>query len=93
MDIDNVTANAPPDCSAASADKDTLWPPNHKFHDISVVGVTDPEGDAFTINITAVAQDEWTNGDDDGNVWPGRDRSRHRHGQCRSRTRGWSRRI
>ena len=70
MDIDNVTANAPPDCSAASADKDSLWPPNHKFHDISVVGVTDPEGDAITINIDEVRQDEGTNGDDDGNVCP-----------------------
>jgi hypothetical protein len=70
MDIDNVTANAPPDCNAASADKDMLWPPNHKFHDISVVGVTDPEGDAITIYIDAVRQDEWTNGDDDGNVCP-----------------------
>lgn len=70
MDIDNVTANEPPDCSAASADKTMLWPPNHKFHDISVVGVTDPEGDAFTINIDSVRQDEVTNGDDDGNVCP-----------------------
>ena len=70
MDIDNVTANAPPDCSAASADKDMLWPPNHKFRDISVVGVTDPEGDAITITVDAVRQDEWTNGDDDGNVCP-----------------------
>jgi hypothetical protein len=50
---------------ASAADKDMLWPPNHKFHDISVVGVTDPEGDVFTIYIDAVRQDEGTNGDVD----------------------------
>ncbi len=50
--------NRPPDCSAAFLSTDELWPPNHAFHDISVAGVTDPDGDDVTIAVTSVFQDE-----------------------------------
>lgn len=52
--------NLPPDCSEAYADLGCLWPPNHKFVDISVMGVTDPDGDSVTITITAITSDEAT---------------------------------
>lgn len=70
LDVDNVVANAPPVCDDAMASSLVLWPPNHKFHDVNVLGVTDPDGDAFTITIDSIWQDEWTNGADDGNVCP-----------------------
>ena len=35
-----------------------LWPPNHKFSLISILGVTDPDGDTVSITITGIKQDE-----------------------------------
>ena len=61
-DSDDATfiPNLPPDCSEAYADLGCLWPPNHKFVDVSVMGVTDPDGDPVTITITAITSDEAT---------------------------------
>jgi hypothetical protein len=57
---DACACNQPPDCSNAAADPDYLWPPNHNFVEISVVGVTDPDGDPITITIDDISQDEAT---------------------------------
>jgi len=67
-----VVENLPPDCSAASADISELWPPNHKYVGIAVIGVTDPDGDPVTIAIDAITQDEEVNarGMGDGNTAP-----------------------
>jgi hypothetical protein len=62
--------NAPPDCSLARASQDYLWPPNHKMHSITIVGVTDPDDDDVTITITGVTQDEPVNGLGDGDTGP-----------------------
>jgi len=35
-----------------------LWPPNGRFVDVRVMGVTDPDGDGVTITITGITQDE-----------------------------------
>jgi hypothetical protein len=59
-----------PDCSKASATPATLWPPNHKFVNVGITGVSDPEGQATTISITGVAQDEPTDGQGDGDTCP-----------------------
>jgi extracellular elastinolytic metalloproteinase len=50
--------NEPPDCSAAAADPGELWPPNHDLVDVTIVGVTDPDGDPITITVTDIRQDE-----------------------------------
>src|SRR5439155_19899333 len=50
--------SAPPDCSAATAEPARLWPPNHKLVDVSIVGVTDPDGDPVIISVTGLTQDE-----------------------------------
>ncbi len=50
--------NDPPVCSAASASKMQLWPPNHKLTNVEIVGVTDPDGDAVTVTPTGIRQDE-----------------------------------
>ena len=52
--------NQPPDCSEAYTNLCCLWPPNHKFVDISIMGVTDPDGDPVTITITSITSDEPT---------------------------------
>ncbi|MBT8064871.1 MAG: hypothetical protein KJN94_07610 [Gammaproteobacteria bacterium] len=70
LDVDNVLGNLPPDCSMAYADPGMLWPPNHKYFDVSILGVTDPDGDAFTLVVDSIFQDEPTNSDDDGDTCP-----------------------
>jgi len=62
--------NNPPECDKASPSKDSLWPPNHKFVDITVNGVTDPDGDTVTITITGIQQDEEVAGKGSGNTSP-----------------------
>ncbi len=53
--------NRPPDCSAAHPSVATLlWSPNGGFVPINVLGVTDPDGDAVSITITSIRQDEPT---------------------------------
>jgi Putative metal-binding motif/Prenyltransferase and squalene oxidase repeat len=67
----NLTVvNAPPDCTGATAEHGELWPPNHRFVDVAVTGLTDPDGDAVTTTIVSVFQDEPTNGAGDGNTCP-----------------------
>lgn len=63
-------ANQPPDCSGARPSVTELWPPNHKLHTVTIEGVTDPEGDAFTIAIVSVFQDEPVKGPGSGNTAP-----------------------
>jgi hypothetical protein len=50
--------NRPPDCGAARATPSELWPPNHELVPIAIDGVTDPDGDPVTIEVTSVTQDE-----------------------------------
>lgn len=65
----NGVTNHPPDCSGATASLTELWPPDHRFVPVSVLGVTDPEGDpiSFSWNVT---QDEPLNASGDGNTCP-----------------------
>jgi hypothetical protein len=65
-----VATNEPPDCSAAFADPDVLWPPNRTLQTVTVMGVTDPDGDPVTIAITDVTQDEPVTGLGYGNTAP-----------------------
>jgi hypothetical protein len=65
-----LSLNRPPDCSAAAASVNMLWPPNHELAAIDVVGVTDPDGDPVTITIDEIVQDEPVNGLGDGDVSP-----------------------
>lgn len=66
-----TSPNRDPDCSLAVASEPVLWPPNHKYHAISILGVSDPDsGDVVTITVTGVTQDEPTNTRGDGNTCP-----------------------
>lgn len=63
-------ANQPPLCDAAVANPDMLWPPNHEFVAISVLGVTDPDSDPATITIDSIFQDEPVDVPGSGNTSP-----------------------
>jgi len=54
--------NRPPDCSAVSPSVAMLWSPNHGFVAVNVLGVTDPDGDATSITVDSIRQDEPTEG-------------------------------
>jgi hypothetical protein len=61
--VDNVRlalapTNQPPDCSQAVPSIDIIWPPNHEHVSISILGVTDPDGDPINITVDAISQDE-----------------------------------
>ncbi len=65
-----IPLNEPPDCSSAYASVDALWPVNHKFVPVNILGVTDPDGDPTSLTIDSIYQDEPTNGLGDGDTWP-----------------------
>jgi hypothetical protein len=73
-DTDEVTVsilniNDPPDCSQATASIATIWPANHKFVPIDIIGVLDPDGN-HTVEILSVTQDEAVNVVGSGNTGP-----------------------
>jgi hypothetical protein len=73
-------ANDPPNCGLATAscpestiknnNECTLWPPNHRMVSVGISGVTDPDNNAVTIQITGVTQDEPVDGGGDGDTTP-----------------------
>jgi len=64
-----LTVNHNPVCTNLTAGP-PLWPPNHKLHQVTVTGATDPDGDPLTTTITGVTQDEPLNEAGDGNTSP-----------------------
>lgn len=50
--------NLPPDVSRATPSSARLWQADRSFERIHITGITDPEGDPYTIVITGVTQDE-----------------------------------
>lgn len=68
--VEVIAPNQPPDCSGAVASVGTIWPPNHKFVAVDILGITDPDGDPVTITIDRIFQDEPVNSLGDGNTAP-----------------------
>lgn len=62
--------NHAPVCSGVTADINQINTPNHAMTLITLSGATDPDGDALTLTITGVTQDEPVNGTGDGNTSP-----------------------
>jgi VCBS repeat-containing protein len=50
--------NAPPVCSDARASVDSIWPANKELYPVTVLGVTDADGQPLIITITSIYQDE-----------------------------------
>ena len=69
-DLTIESGNQPPDCSVAAPSVDLIWPPNHKFVPIDIVGVTDPDGDPISITIDSIYQDEPVDTYGDGRFTP-----------------------
>lgn len=61
-------ANLAPDCSAATPSQSVLWPPNHKFSAIDILGISDPDGDLVSTVVQCIRQDEPLNSTGDGNT-------------------------
>jgi len=53
-----ITENRPPGCSGATASPSMVWPPNGKMIPVSILGVTDPEGDSVALKVMGISQDE-----------------------------------
>ena len=62
-----TTGNEPPKCNGTPSNA-SLWPPNHKMENISILGLTDPNNDPVTVKITGITQDEPVNDHGDGNT-------------------------
>jgi hypothetical protein len=58
--VDSVTiqVNNAPSCAGVAASPSALWPPNNKFVPVTLGGGSDPDGDAITLVVTGVSQDE-----------------------------------
>jgi REJ domain. len=65
LDID-----APPRCDLAQASPGLLWPPIHTLVPVQLIGITDPDNDQVTLEVTGVTQDEPVNGLGDGDTSP-----------------------
>ncbi|MGH2521700.1 MAG: Ig-like domain-containing protein, partial [Anaerolineales bacterium] len=50
--------NIAPSCASATASVDALWPPDKEFKPVTMIGVTDPDGDPILITISGIRQDE-----------------------------------
>jgi hypothetical protein len=68
--IGDVCDNQNPICGAAESSVALLWPPDHQFIAVTIVGVTDPDGDPVIILITDIRQDEPTDTLGDGSTCP-----------------------
>lgn len=62
--------NQAPVCDAAAPSLAELWPPDHSMRNVTITGVTDPDGDAVSITITGIMQDEPVNAVGDGSTSP-----------------------
>ncbi len=62
----NLESNNVPDCSGAYPSVKSIWPPNNKFVNVKILGVSDPDGDPVTITILSIFQDEPVGGPADG---------------------------
>ena len=58
--------NEAPDVSGAIANPGTIWPPNKKMVDIAIDGIVDADGDAVTITIDSITNDETFEADASG---------------------------
>ncbi len=65
-----VRVNCPPNTTAATPSRSTLWPASHKMVDVGIAGITDPDGDTVAVCIDQITQDEAVNGAGDGDTSP-----------------------
>jgi len=54
--------NDPPSCGTARPSSTVLWPPLGQQVRVQIIGIADPNGDGFTVSVTAITQDEPVSG-------------------------------
>ena len=62
--------NRPPDCSMAVPSIGSIWPANHRVVPVEVLDIRDLEGDATSIAITSIRQDELVDSTGNGSSTP-----------------------
>ncbi|WNG21056.1 hypothetical protein [Cystobacter fuscus] len=62
--------NQPPVCTQAVPTLTSLWPPNHQLVDVGILGIVDADGDAVSVSISGITQDEPVIGQGSGNTTP-----------------------
>lgn len=62
--------NRPPDAASAIGTPSPIWPANNQLVPVVISNVTDPDGDAVTIRVTGVTQDEPVNAKNQGRREP-----------------------
>ncbi len=67
VNVNVQNENDPPNASLAVPSVTCMWPPNHKFVEVKILGVADPDDNAV-ITIDSVMQDEPTEGTGDGHT-------------------------
>ena len=65
-----ILPNRQPVTNSAAPSIRMLWPPDHGLVGIDVLGITDPDGDATTVTIDGITQDEPVDGINDGATCP-----------------------
>jgi len=68
--LTGLNPNLAPVCDMAYPSLDELWPANHKFTSLEILGVTDPDGDALSFTIESIFQDEAVDDGGDGATAP-----------------------
>ncbi|MFZ0545856.1 MAG: ExeM/NucH family extracellular endonuclease [Candidatus Promineifilaceae bacterium] len=68
--IIGLELGAAPTCSSAYPSSTVLFPVDHKFRRVFVLGVTDPDGGSVSITITGIYQDEAVDAPGSGNTSP-----------------------
>jgi predicted extracellular nuclease len=68
--LTGLDLNVAPVCTEAAASVEFLWPVNHKFVSVEILGVTDADGDVLTITIESIFQDEAVDDGGDGSTAP-----------------------
>ena len=56
--VSRFTENRPPVCSGSTASPSVIWPANGKMIPVSILEVTDPDGDPVAPKVTGISQDE-----------------------------------
>jgi K319-like protein/beta-propeller repeat-containing protein len=65
-----LDVNDPPACDLAQASLQLIWPPNHALVAIAITGVSDPDNEQMTVQVTGVTQDEPVSGLGSGDTAP-----------------------
>lgn len=82
-------ANTAPDCSTVTASGVRFWPPNGKFRAVTLSGATDADGDAVTLEVVGVTQDEPTSRLGRGDRGPDAAWVAGRHDRVKVRAQRW----